>query len=135
MEKREELVVCFGRVHKVAEVPASLRAVNTEESDEDHKIIRVLTLVYELEQRTILCRENISRSEMESTISQPTHPLQEQTRRTGTGWGPYSTWRYIGVSRRIGNRNQNSIPETEATMEVLNTVDSASSGGRAKGRF
>lgn len=34
-----------------------------------------------------------------------------------------------GISRRVGNRSKNTVPETETTMEVI-TV-SASIGGRA----
>ena len=67
MEKGEEPMKNFSRIDKIVGVLASLGVVKSV-ADVNRKIIMTLTSDYEIEERTILCREDFTRTEIESII-------------------------------------------------------------------
>ena len=69
MEKGEEPMKYFGRIYKIVGVLASLGVVKSA-TDVNRKIIMTLTSDYEIEERTILYREDVTRAEIESIIRQ-----------------------------------------------------------------
>ena len=69
MEKGEEPMKYFGRIDKIVGVLASLGVVKSV-ADVNRKIIMTLTSDYEIEERTILYREDVTRAEIESIIQQ-----------------------------------------------------------------
>ena len=83
-----------GRIDKNTGVLASLGVAKTV-ADENRKIITTLTSDYEMEERTILYREDVTRSEIESIIRQRHLRLPESKgKNVGQAlfeWG-YSRW-------------------------------------------
>ena len=69
MEKGEEQFKYFGRIDEIVGALASLGVVKMVE-DVYRKIIMTLTSDYEMEERTILYREDVARAEIESAIRQ-----------------------------------------------------------------
>ena len=69
MEKGEEPMKFFSRVDKVVGILASL-GVSKSEGDVNRKLVRTLTPDYEMEQRMVLYRENVSRAEIEAIVRQ-----------------------------------------------------------------
>ena len=69
MEKGEEPMKYFGRIDKIVGVLASLVVVKSV-ADVNRKIITTVTSDYEIEQRTIFYREDVTRAEIESIIRQ-----------------------------------------------------------------
>ena len=69
MEKGEEPIKFFSRVDKIVGTLASL-SVPKSEGDVNRKLVRVLTANYEIEQRTRLYRDEITRAEIESIVRQ-----------------------------------------------------------------
>ena len=69
MEKVQEPMKYFSRIDKIVGVLASLGVVKPV-ADVNRKIIMTLTSEYEIEERTILCREDVTRTEIESIIQQ-----------------------------------------------------------------
>ena len=69
MEKGEEPMKYFCRMDKIVGVLASLGVVKTV-ADVNRKIIMTLTSDYEMEKRTILYREDVTRAEIEIVIRQ-----------------------------------------------------------------
>ena len=67
MEKGEEPMKYFGRIDKIVGVLASLGVAKTV-VDANREIIMTLTSDYEMEERTILYREDVTRAEIESII-------------------------------------------------------------------
>ena len=67
MEKGQEPIKYFGRIDEIVEVLASLGVAKTA-ADVNRKIIMPLTSDYEMEERTILYREDVTRAEIESII-------------------------------------------------------------------
>ena len=67
MEKGEEPIKYFGRIDKIVGVFASLGVVKTV-ADVNRKIIMTPTSDYEMEERTILYREGVTRAEIESCL-------------------------------------------------------------------
>ena len=67
MEKGQEPIKYFGRIDEIVEVLASLGVAKTV-ADVNRKIIMPLTSDYEMEERTILYREDVTRAEIESII-------------------------------------------------------------------
>ncbi|CAM9954547.1 unnamed protein product, partial [Laminaria digitata] len=69
MEKGEEPMKCFSRVDKIVGILGSL---GEEESvgDVNQKLVRVLTHDYEMEQRTLLYRDDVNREDIESIVRQ-----------------------------------------------------------------
>ena len=64
MEKGEEPMKYFGRIDKIVGVLASLGVAKTV-VDANREIIMTLTSDYEMEERTILYREDVTRAEIE----------------------------------------------------------------------
>ena len=69
MEKGEEPMKLFSRVDKIVGTLASL-GVPKSEGDVNRRLLRVLTADYEIEQRTLLYRDEITRAEIESIVRQ-----------------------------------------------------------------
>ena len=69
MEKGEEPMKFFSRVDKIASTLASL-GVPKSESDVNRKLVRVLMDDYEIEQRTLLYRDEITRAEIDNIARQ-----------------------------------------------------------------
>ena len=69
MEKGEEPMKFFSRVDKIVGTLASL-GVPKSEGEVNRKLVRVLTADYEIEQRTLLYRDEITRAEIESIVRQ-----------------------------------------------------------------
>ena len=67
MEKGEEPMKYFGRIDKIVGVLASLGVAKTV-VDANREIIMTLTSDYEMEERTMLYREDVTRAEIESII-------------------------------------------------------------------
>ena len=59
----------FSRVDEIVGTLASL-GVPKSEGDVNRKLVRVLTADYEIEQRTLLYRDEITRAEIESIVRQ-----------------------------------------------------------------
>ena len=94
MENVEEPMKYFGRIDKIVGVRVSLGVAKTV-ADVNHKIITTLTSDYKMEERTILYREDVTRSEIESIIRQRHLRLPESKgKNVGQAlfeWG-YSRW-------------------------------------------
>ena len=69
MEKKEAPMIFFARVDKSVGVLVIL-GVYLSVEDVNLKIVKMLTADYELEQRTILYRDNITRAEIEAIVRQ-----------------------------------------------------------------
>ena len=69
IQKGEEPMIVFTRVDKIASTLASL-GVPKSEGDENRKLVRVLTDDYEIEQRTLLYRDEITRADVENIVRQ-----------------------------------------------------------------
>ena len=69
MEKGEEPMKFFGRVDKIVGILTSL-GVPKSVDDVNRKLVRVLTDDYEIEQRTLLYRDEITRAEIENIVRQ-----------------------------------------------------------------
>ena len=69
MERGEEPMKFFSRVDKIVSTLASIN-VPKSEGDVNRKLVRVSTDKYEIEQRTLLCRDDITRAEIESKVRQ-----------------------------------------------------------------
>ena len=67
IEKVEELMIFFSRVDKIVGTLASL-GVPKSEGDVNRKLARVLAADYDIEQRTLLYRDEITRAEIESIV-------------------------------------------------------------------
>ena len=67
MKKGEEPMTFFSRVDMIANTLASL-GVPKSEGDINRKLVRVLTDDYEVEQRTLLYRDEITRALIENIV-------------------------------------------------------------------
>ena len=106
MEKGEEAMKLFGRVDKIVGALASL-GVTKSDADVNRKIIMSLTSDYEIEERTILNRECISRSEIESIIRQ-SYLRIPASRNKKVGRAPFSNGAGRGGRAGRGNQTSNS---------------------------
>ena len=69
MEKGEEPIKFFSRVDKIVGTLASL-GVPKSEGDVNRKLVREFTADYEIEQRTLLYRDETTQAEIESIVRQ-----------------------------------------------------------------
>ena len=69
MEKGEEPMKFFSRVDTIVGTLSSL-GVQKSVGDVNRKLVRVLTNDYEMEQRTLLYRDDVSLEEIESIVRQ-----------------------------------------------------------------
>ena len=69
MEKKEEPMKFFARVDKIVGVLGSL-GVHMPVEDVNFKIVGALTGDYEFERRTILCKDDITRADIEAIVRQ-----------------------------------------------------------------
>ena len=88
----------FSRVDKIVSTLDSLGGPKSE-GDENRKLVRVLTAYYEMEQRTLLYRDEVSRAEIREHC--PTEP-PETSRVKGEERGPGTVfeWTHPRWARR-----------------------------------
>ena len=125
MEKGEEPIKYFGRIDKIVGVFASLGVVKTV-ADVNRKIIMTLTSDYEMEERIILYREDVTGAEIESIIQQR-HLRLPASKGKNVGQALFSNGTTRGGRAGRGRHRSNGNPRGGSDTANENSHGSSSS--------
>ena len=115
----------FGRIDNIVGVLASLGAVKTV-ADVNRRIIMTLTSYYEMEERTILYREDVTRAEIGSIIPQR-HLRLPASNGKNVGQALFSNGAARGGRAGRGRHGSNGKPRGESDTTSKNSQGSSSS--------
>ena len=128
MEKGEEPMKCFRRVDNIVGVLASLGIAKTA-ADVNRKITMTLTSEYEMEECTILYREDITRAEIDIIIRQRHLRLPASK---GKNVGQALFWNGVVRGGRPGRRRHRSNGKPRGGSDTASKNSQGSSSSNPK---